>query len=144
MGYFKQNSIIRLRISQCRRQIIYIIFLICQYLLADIKVTIKKNDLKPRPDKLSPSKSEIVDKTIFFAVSGSIFSGIGCYLLRKCHNAVNKYVIKQSNMDKAILLDIGTGQGGDLNTWSLACNILRRTKYFINIRVDQKISRKRK
>lgn len=72
---------------------------------------------KPRPDKRLPNNYEIFNKTLKNAVSGSIFTGVGCYLMRKYHNIVKNKVIKDSNIDKRIILDIGTGQGGDVNKW---------------------------
>jgi hypothetical protein len=75
---------------------------------------------RPRPDKIQANSNNIVRTNMFFAVPGSIFSGLGCYLMRKYHNRVKVSLIKGANDNKAVILDIGTGQGGDVTKWQRA------------------------
>lgn len=75
---------------------------------------------RPRPDKLQANSNSIVKTNMFRSVPGSTFSGVGCYLMRKYHNRVKASLIKGANDNKAVILDIGTGQGGDVTKWQRA------------------------
>jgi hypothetical protein len=90
-----------------------------------------------RPDKPGANSSKIYDINILHALPGTIFTGEGCYLMRRNHNEIKERVLKnslnlppfggqntqrvQGNERKSkILLDIGTGQGGDIVKWMKA------------------------
>jgi hypothetical protein len=76
--------------------------------------------VRSRPDKPQANSLYIVEKNISGSVPGTIFTGIGCYLMRKYHNVVKRYMLKSSNIKGATILDIGTGQGGDVPKWRTA------------------------
>ena len=71
-----------------------------------------------RPDKPQANSYEIVQHNLYKAVPGTVFDGRGCYMMRKYHNAVKKRMLAVSS--NAVLLDIGTGQGGDVPKWKRA------------------------
>lgn len=73
--------------------------------------------IKPRPDRLYPNSSDVVNKTLSSTISSNLFTGIGCYMMRKYHNKVKENLILNANDKDSILLDIGTGQGGDISKW---------------------------
>lgn len=75
---------------------------------------------RPRPDKPRANSKKIVYTNMHYAVPGSLFSGVGCYLMRKYHNRVKHDMIKSANDKDAVILDIGTGQGGDVSKWDKA------------------------
>ena len=75
---------------------------------------------RPRPDKPQANSRKIVEINMHRAVPGSIFSGVGCYLMRKYHNRVKVDMIKCANDVNAVIMDIGTGQGGDMDKWCRA------------------------
>ena len=79
--------------------------------------------MRPRHDKVFANSLAIVKKTLTNAVPGSIFTGVGCYLMRKYHNRVKKDAIWDAKDDKATILDIGTGQGGDIYKWKRASRV---------------------
>ena len=75
---------------------------------------------RPRPDKPQANSKKIVETNLFFAIPESIFTGAGFYLMRKYHNKVKQHMIKNANDKGAVILDVGTGQGGDVNKWKRA------------------------
>ena len=77
---------------------------------------------RPRPDKPQANSKKIVETNILHAIPESVFSGVGCYLMRKYHNRVKRRMIKNANDKDAVILDVGTGQGGDVDKW-------KRVKY---------------
>lgn len=79
--------------------------------------------MRPRHDKVFANSLAIVKKTLTNAVPGSIFTGVGCYLMRKYHNRVKTDAIRHANDDKATILDVGTGQGGDIYKWKRASRV---------------------
>lgn len=88
----------------------------------------ENNELVPkrhRPDKPRANSMTIVTSNIIKSVPGTIFSGVGCYLMRKYHNSVKREMLRkeiQGSTDK-VILDIGTGQGGDFNKWDKASKV---------------------
>ena len=78
---------------------------------------------RPRYDKPQANSKHIVFKNIYNSVPGTLFTGRGFYLMRKYHNMVKKQMITDANDHKAVILDIGTGQGGDINKWNRASKI---------------------
>jgi hypothetical protein len=75
--------------------------------------------VRQRPDKIRANSWRIVQDNLFRAVSGNLLSGIGCYLMRKYHNAVKLEMLKTHTKNK-VIFDIGTGQGGDISKWENA------------------------
>ena len=73
-----------------------------------------------RHDKKRANSMEIVGNNLFRAAPGTMFSGIGCVLMRKYHNRVKTRLIRSANDKRAAILDIGTGQGGDVAKWKRA------------------------
>lgn len=90
--------------------------------------------VKHRPDKIRANSKEILENNLRKSVPGTIFSGVGCYLMRKYHNTVKLEMLSRSLFGKKnlaseagvlmksrpVILDIGTGQGGDFTKWSRA------------------------
>ena len=75
---------------------------------------------RPRPDKPQANSRYIVETNVVHAVPGSVFSCVGCYLMRKYHNRVKSRMIRGANDNGAVIMDIGTGQGGDVAKWKRA------------------------
>ena len=84
----------------------------------------KNNQLVPvrcRPDKPQANSYAIVQLNLSKAVPGTVFNGIGCYMMRKYHNAVKRRLL--AGCSNAVILDIGTGQGGDVPKWKRASKV---------------------
>ena len=82
-----------------------------------------KNVMVPhraRPDKPQANSKMIVTTNMHRAVPGSVFTGIICYLMRKYHNRVKRQMVSKANDSMAVIVDIGTGQGGDVDKWNRA------------------------
>ena len=79
--------------------------------------------MRYRPDKPQGNNWSIVQKNLYSSVPGTIFSGRGFYLMRKYHNKVKRQMIIKAKDKGAKILDIGTGQGGDLNKWRRASHV---------------------
>ena len=73
-----------------------------------------------RPDKPQANSKHIVDKNMFSCVPGTLFTGSGFYLMRKYHNRTKAQLISDAYDFKAVIMDIGTGQGGDIGKWKRA------------------------
>lgn len=80
--------------------------------------------VKPRHDKLQGNSLNIVMTNLFYSVPGTMFSGKGFYLMRKYHNRVKKQLLLQAKDKNATIMDIGTGQGGDVGKWKRASSVL--------------------
>lgn len=78
-----------------------------------------------RPDKPRANSMAIVTSNIIKSVPGTIFSGVGCYLMRKYHNSVKREMLRKAiqGNKNTVILDIGTGQGGDFNKWNNASKV---------------------
>jgi hypothetical protein len=79
--------------------------------------------MKYRPDKPQGNSWNIIQKNMYSSVPGTLFSGRGFYLMRKYHNKVKRQMIIRANDKGAKILDVGTGQGGDLNKWKRASHV---------------------
>lgn len=73
-----------------------------------------------REDKVQGNSKHIVEINLCDSVPGTLFTGRGFYLMRKYHNNVKYRTIKNADDFKATILDIGTGQGGDIGKWKRA------------------------
>jgi hypothetical protein len=74
--------------------------------------------LRIRDDKPFPNSSKIVSRNISEnTVSMKNLQGRECLMMRKMHNKVKNLMYKMSKVEGSIVLDIGTGQGGDLSKW---------------------------
>lgn len=71
--------------------------------------------IRERPDKPRANPLAIVLTNVNDAIPKEIFDGIGAYWMRKYHNRVKRELLKKYTGD--YLLDIGTGQGGDIKKW---------------------------
>ena len=78
---------------------------------------------KPRPDKPNANSRKIIERNLIQAVPGTIFSGVGCYLMRKYHNRVKSQLLRKANLKNSTVLDIGSGQGGDVGKWKHAKHV---------------------
>lgn len=78
---------------------------------------------RQRYDKPQANSKRIAFKNIYNSVPGTLFTGHGFYLMRKYHNMIKKHLIKNANDAGAIIMDIGTGQGGDVRKWSRASKV---------------------
>ena len=79
--------------------------------------------IRRRHDRPQANSRKVVEINMFRAVPGNLFSGVGCYMMRKYHNRVKGELIKGANDDNAVILDIGTGQGGDVGKWNRAAAV---------------------
>lgn len=85
-----------------------------------------KLDLKAlrfRDDKKKPNHSHTIINNIDAFELRGIWSGHGCVLMRRYHNAVKRKLLKKVCKKGCTVLDIGTGQGGDISKWGNAKNI---------------------
>jgi hypothetical protein len=78
---------------------------------------------KQRYDKPQANSMHIVSKNIYNSVPGTLFTGRGFYLMRKYHNIIKKNLLTSTIGRKTVILDIGTGQGGDVNKWKKASKV---------------------
>jgi hypothetical protein len=78
---------------------------------------------RQRYDKPQANSKHIVLKNIYNSIPGTLFTGSGFYLMRKYHNMLKKQLIASANDSKAVIMDIGTGQGGDVKKWSRASKV---------------------
>ena len=78
---------------------------------------------RPRPDKPQANSRDIVFKNMFSSVPGTLFTGRGFYMMRKYHNSIKKQAIQGANDMNSVIMDIGTGQGGDVNKWNRASHV---------------------
>jgi hypothetical protein len=74
--------------------------------------------IRPRPDKKFPNTYELVKKSAKFVGDEerllNSFLGKSVYFLRSYHNDVKRELLEAGS---GILLDIGSGRGGDLSKW---------------------------
>jgi len=75
---------------------------------------------RPRPDKPSPNSSGVVRRNMSPDVLiMSVFDGRGALLMRKYHNILKRIVLKNMvGIRGSTLLDVGSGQGGDMMKWT--------------------------
>lgn len=77
--------------------------------------------IRRRPDKPRANSLNIVQKnTKSDALPTGLFTGIECFLMRKYHNKQKAIMLSDSHINNAVIMDIGTGQGGDINKWRTA------------------------
>jgi hypothetical protein len=74
--------------------------------------------LRKRADKQFPNSSRVVNANMSEdVVTMDTLLGRGCIMMRKMHNAIKRGMY---HIQGSILLDIGTGQGGDVSKWKQA------------------------
>jgi hypothetical protein len=73
---------------------------------------------KPAPNKLQTAK--IIWKNIFKGIDKETLIGESFQLMREYHNQIKKKLLssKPRTRNNKVLLDIGSGRGGDINKWS--------------------------
>ena len=77
--------------------------------------------VRHRPDKPRANSLSIVNKnTRSYDLPTGLFTGVECFLMRKYHNKEKALLLLNSHIDNAVIMDIGTGQGGDLKKWRTA------------------------
>lgn len=81
------------------------------------------NIIRSRSDKPSANSKYIFDKNTSSSLPVNVFNGIGSIMMRKYHNKVKHSILTSLNINNAIILDIGTGQGGDITKWNKAREI---------------------
>lgn len=90
--------------------------------------------LRVRDDKPFPNSSNVINTNMSSDVATmDIFRGKHSIMMRKMHNNVKKLMYKMSNTNNSVILDIGTGQGGDLSKW-------RKAKIVFAIEPDENAS----
>ena len=76
--------------------------------------------LRFRGDKKVPNYSTtIINNIESFEVRG-IWDGYGCILMRQYHNSVKRRLLKRVCEKGCNVLDVGSGQGGDVSKWGSA------------------------
>lgn len=73
---------------------------------------------KPTPNKLQVAK--IIWENIFEGIDQETLIGESFQLMRKYHNKIKRNLFKysQNTRNHKVLLDIGSGRGGDINKWT--------------------------
>ena len=80
--------------------------------------------IRHRPDKPRANSLGIVQKnTDPLLLPSGLFTGVECFLMRKYHNKEKARLLSNSHTDRAVIMDIGTGQGGDLTKWGNATEV---------------------
>lgn len=92
--------------------------------------TVTLSPLRYRPDKPRANSRKIIESNVRNPIPESVFSGVGCHMMRKYHNRVKRDMIDVANSN-CVILDIGTGQGGDLQKWKKAVYV-----YCVEPRLD--------
>lgn len=72
--------------------------------------------MRDRPDKKGANSSNIIRENIYNAFTNNPFDGYGAIFMRRYHNRLKSAMLEEY-ATKKVLLDIGTGQGGDINKW---------------------------
>jgi hypothetical protein len=80
--------------------------------------TNKLESVRKRPDKPRPNSLDIVRNNLEFAVKEKDL--IGSISMRRYHNDLKNRLLNEYKTDQPVLLDIGTGQGGDIQKWKRA------------------------
>lgn len=76
--------------------------------------------IRVRSDKFKPNKKEFAQdnwKLIHDPISIDVLKGVGSTLLRKYHNKIKSFLYEKTDPKEKTLLDIGSGNGGDVNKW---------------------------
>lgn len=80
----------------------------------------KYNIIRSRQDKSKANSKYIFDKNVNPSLPVNVFTGIGSTMMRKYHNKIKHLLLNNLNSDNSVILDIGTGQGGDITKWKKA------------------------
>jgi mRNA capping enzyme len=76
------------------------------------------NVVKPRYDKPRANGYDIIKANLGKDHAPStLWKGYGCISMRKFHNEVKRIMYEMVSHENTWILDIGTGQGGDLSKW---------------------------
>lgn len=74
--------------------------------------------MRERKDKPVPNSSQVIISNMSSDVADmKMFQGKCSIMMRKMHNRVKRLMYRMADTERAIVLDIGTGQGGDLSKW---------------------------
>lgn len=92
--------------------------IVCEFSVKENKLIY----LRSRPDKPKPNSYAIIMKNITHTFPIELFSGEGAFFMRKYHNEVKKSLLQEginfyTNIQNKVLLDIGSGQLGDITKW---------------------------
>jgi len=80
--------------------------------------------LRSREDKPIPNSSYVIRTNMSSDVAMmEIFKGKHSIMMRKMHNKVKRLMYMMCNTTNSTILDIGTGQGGDISKWKGCKNI---------------------
>jgi hypothetical protein len=74
--------------------------------------------LRFRDDKKKPNSSNVIINNVDGFELRDIWNGYACVLMRRYHNAVKRKMLALAR--GCTILDIGTGQGGDVSKWDNA------------------------
>jgi hypothetical protein len=72
--------------------------------------------LRFRDDKKKPNATNVILNNIQGLELRNVWNGIGCVLMRQYHNSFKRKMLK-TFAKGCTILDIGTGQGGDISKW---------------------------
>lgn len=72
--------------------------------------------LRFRDDKKKPNSSQVIMNNVDGLELRDIWNGYACILMRQYHNAIKRKMLKKYAQGCTIL-DIGSGQGGDVSKW---------------------------
>jgi hypothetical protein len=97
---------------------------ICEFSVVDECLIFRKI----RPDKPRANSYRIIMNNTTNIIPISFFNGEGAFFMRKYHNEIKKHLILygsdyHKNIRDKILIDIGTGQLGDINKWKSFANV---------------------
>ncbi len=75
--------------------------------------------LRFRDDKKKPNSSKVIINNVDGLELRDIWNGYACILMRQYHNAVKRKMLKKYTRGCTVL-DVGSGQGGDVSKWGNA------------------------
>lgn len=90
---------------------------ICEFLTKGERFPMELSFVRERQEKPRANPLKIVEDNVYHNIDSKIFQGEGCYFMRKYHNKIKRDLLKKYFVD-GNLIDIGTGQGGDISKWS--------------------------
>lgn len=97
-----------------------------------------------RDDRPYANGEKVCNDILYRSLGREVFEGVGAWMMRWHHNTKKQKMYRSAGIRNSILLDIGTGQGGDITKWRKASKVycVEKDKAMINImskRLEQEL-----